>query len=125
MAQPNPSTAAWNTSAVLPSASATSPTTSLGHCSNPADSDQNYTLDSEEPVKRELLDIYPQLTADHARVLNNYGHHDGHKWYCELMSEVPDYNLPSEDLLLKCAVRVRYLRCLCNYGKQPELITEN
>ena len=49
MAQPNPSMAGWNTSADPHSASATSPTTSPDPCWNPAASDRNYTLDSEEP----------------------------------------------------------------------------
>ena len=40
----------WNTSEDPPLASATSPTTSPDHCWNPAASDRNYTLDSEEPV---------------------------------------------------------------------------
>ena len=41
--------AASNTSAAQPSASATSPTTSPDAYSKPADSDPDYTLDSEEP----------------------------------------------------------------------------
>src|SRR4051794_27356493 len=48
-AQPRPSTAGSNTSAAPPSGSATSPTTSPAACSKPADSDPDYTLDSEEP----------------------------------------------------------------------------
>ncbi len=43
-------TGGWNTSAALPSASATSPTTSPGACSKPAVSDPDYTLVCEEPV---------------------------------------------------------------------------
>src|SRR3954453_2596586 len=43
------STAGSNTSEAQPSASATSPTTSPDAYSKPADSDPDYTLDSEEP----------------------------------------------------------------------------
>lgn len=49
MGLPKRSIARWNTSAGPPSASAISPTTTLGRGWNPAGSDQNYTLDSEEP----------------------------------------------------------------------------
>ncbi|WP_245933632.1 hypothetical protein [Arthrobacter livingstonensis] len=42
--------AGWNTSEDPPSASAISPTMSPDHCSNLADSDRNYTLNSEEPL---------------------------------------------------------------------------
>jgi hypothetical protein len=53
-APPRPSTAAWNTSAAPPSASATSPTTSPEACSRPAASDPDYTLHWDEPVIRAL-----------------------------------------------------------------------
>ncbi|WP_220667475.1 hypothetical protein, partial [Propionibacterium australiense] len=43
-------TDASNTSAAPPSASATSPTTSPEASSKPADSDNTYTLDCEEPL---------------------------------------------------------------------------
>ncbi len=48
---PKPSTDASNTYEAQPSASATSPTTSPDACSKPEDSDPNYTLLCEEPVK--------------------------------------------------------------------------
>ena len=51
MAPPKPSTAASNTYAALPSDSETSPTTSPAASSKPEDSDPNYTLNYEEPVK--------------------------------------------------------------------------
>ena len=47
---PRRSTDDSNTSAAPPSGSATSPTTSPDAYSKPADSDPDYTLDSEEPV---------------------------------------------------------------------------
>jgi transposase len=48
-ARPRRSTAASNTYAARPSASATSPTTSPDHYWRPADSDPDYTLHCEEP----------------------------------------------------------------------------
>ena len=45
---------AWNTSEAPPSGSATSPTTSPDAYSKPADSDPDYTLDSEEPLEPDL-----------------------------------------------------------------------
>jgi hypothetical protein len=50
-----------------PSASATSPTTSHDHCSRPADSDPNYTLDREEPVN---------VTRDGVTQINERGHNN-------------------------------------------------
>ena len=50
-APPKPSTAASNTYAAPPSDSETSPTTSPEHSSKQEDSDPNYTLNYEEPVK--------------------------------------------------------------------------
>ena len=52
-ARPRRSTDDSNTSAAPPSDSATSPTTSPDRCSRPADSDPDYTLDCEEPLKRQ------------------------------------------------------------------------
>ena len=45
------STEGWNTSAAALSGSETSPTTLPAASSKPADSDPNYTLDCEEPLK--------------------------------------------------------------------------
>ena len=59
------STAASNTYAAPPSASATSPTTSPAACSRPAASDPDYTLKCDEPEKIEAgLAKYGQTVVD-------------------------------------------------------------
>jgi transposase len=61
--RPRRSTAASNTSAAQPSASATSPTTSPDRLRRPAGSDPDYTLDHEEPGSgRKPTAVSPQPT---------------------------------------------------------------